>query len=301
MKEFLITKKAVIKIYDKHLEAFLLTAKYKSFTKAAEALYITPSAVIQQINRLEADLSVTLFYRSRHGLQLTEAGILLEKEAEEYVRRGKEICEELQSVEAGDVHIYVGTSLDRKVRLLHELQVRYKQSGKECDIRLVNMDDSAAETENIDLVESVYTEESWRKGWQFLKLCETPLGAAVSKDHPLATAERIRMEDLQNYSVLILKNFMEENRKSFYKQLRQRDIRIGETEKALPSIVWECSCSQEIFLVPMCWQDILYDMRILPCDWEFTLSYGLFYRSNPRLCVRKFLDFSKGADLSLMP
>lgn len=53
------------------LETFIQVAENGSFSKGAEKLYITPSAVIQQINNLEQDLQVTLLKRTRHGTQLT--------------------------------------------------------------------------------------------------------------------------------------------------------------------------------------------------------------------------------------
>ena len=53
------------------LNTFIQVAENGSFSKAAEKLYITPSAVIQQINNLEKELQVSLFIRTRHGTQLT--------------------------------------------------------------------------------------------------------------------------------------------------------------------------------------------------------------------------------------
>ncbi len=43
-------------LYDPHLDLFLQVAELGSFSKAAEARYITPSAVIKQINLLEDEL-----------------------------------------------------------------------------------------------------------------------------------------------------------------------------------------------------------------------------------------------------
>ena len=45
-----------------------------SFNKAEEEAYITPTAVIKQINLLESDLGVKLFERTHRGLTLTKAG-----------------------------------------------------------------------------------------------------------------------------------------------------------------------------------------------------------------------------------
>ncbi|HBA70190.1 MAG TPA: hypothetical protein DCZ40_12655 [Lachnospiraceae bacterium] len=64
-------------MYNPQLETFIRVADAGSFNKAAEQSYITPTAVIKQINLLEADLDVKLFERTHRGLILTKAGISL--------------------------------------------------------------------------------------------------------------------------------------------------------------------------------------------------------------------------------
>jgi DNA-binding transcriptional LysR family regulator len=57
------------------LEAFEAAARHQSFTKAAEELAVTQSAICRQIAALEAFLDVALFRRTRRGVALTEAGL----------------------------------------------------------------------------------------------------------------------------------------------------------------------------------------------------------------------------------
>lgn len=64
-------------MYNPQLETFIRVADAGSFNKAAEQSYITPTAVIKQINLLEADLGVKLFARTHRGLTLTKAGMSL--------------------------------------------------------------------------------------------------------------------------------------------------------------------------------------------------------------------------------
>lgn len=61
-------------MYNPQLETFLRVADAGSFNKAAEEAYITPTAVIKQINLLESSLDVKLFERTHRGLILTKAG-----------------------------------------------------------------------------------------------------------------------------------------------------------------------------------------------------------------------------------
>ena len=60
-------------MYNPQLETFIRVADAGSFNKAAEELFISPPAVIKQINLLEAQLGLTLFVRTHRGLKLTEA------------------------------------------------------------------------------------------------------------------------------------------------------------------------------------------------------------------------------------
>ena len=62
-------------MYNPQLETFIRVADAGSFNKAAEELFISPPAVIKQINLLEAQLGLTLFVRTHRGLKLTEAGV----------------------------------------------------------------------------------------------------------------------------------------------------------------------------------------------------------------------------------
>lgn len=57
-----------------YLDAFYTTCQAKSFTKAAQILNITQSALSQRVKNLEDQLETTLLIRDRSGLQLTEQG-----------------------------------------------------------------------------------------------------------------------------------------------------------------------------------------------------------------------------------
>ncbi|RJG12608.1 transcriptional regulator GcvA [Pseudomonas cavernicola] len=57
------------------LVSFEAAARHQSFTKAAEELSLTQSAICRQIAGLEEFLGIALFRRSRRGVKLTEAGL----------------------------------------------------------------------------------------------------------------------------------------------------------------------------------------------------------------------------------
>lgn len=61
----------------KNLRYFMAVAKHASITKAADFLCITPSPLSKNIQMLEAAIGFPLFNRDKHGLHLTEKGVLL--------------------------------------------------------------------------------------------------------------------------------------------------------------------------------------------------------------------------------
>jgi LysR family glycine cleavage system transcriptional activator len=56
------------------LVAFEAAARHQSFTRAAQELFLTQSAICRQIAALEDFIGVPLFRRARQGVKLTEAG-----------------------------------------------------------------------------------------------------------------------------------------------------------------------------------------------------------------------------------
>ena len=65
----------------RQLETFVEVCKYKSFSKAAEKLYITQPTVTSHIQNLENELGTILINRSGKNMTLTQAGSLLFKYA----------------------------------------------------------------------------------------------------------------------------------------------------------------------------------------------------------------------------
>lgn len=98
-------------VYNPQLETFIHVADVGSFNKAAEQSYITPTAVIKQINLLEADLEVKLFERTHSGLKLTKAGASLYNDAKYVIQYCRDsVIRAKNAMQEGDNVIRIGTS-----------------------------------------------------------------------------------------------------------------------------------------------------------------------------------------------
>jgi DNA-binding transcriptional LysR family regulator len=249
--------------------------------------------VIQQMNNLEQSLEVKLFQRTKHGIELTEAGAFLQREAASYIQKGALIRSQLQTIDSQQRSICVGTSFTQKVRLLYELWVLFTGEGHDYDIRMVNMDKGPDHIREAELVECVYANLPWQTDWDFLKVCDMTLGCAVPKHHPLAAKKKLSYEDLKGSTIAVMKHGSSSSQKwkSMCADMEAQGIHLIETGEFEGTFIWECACKQYFILAPMCWQDILFDNVVLPCNWDYTLSYGFCYRRDPSAPVREFLDF----------
>src|ERR1700733_3259299 len=79
-------------------QGFEAAARTLSFTKAAEELFITPSAVSRQIKALEENLDLKLFERRRRSLTLTEDGQALYRIATDVLDRLQAASDQLRAV-----------------------------------------------------------------------------------------------------------------------------------------------------------------------------------------------------------
>ena len=77
-------------MYNRHLETFIVVADLGSFSKAADVLYISSTAVIKQINLLEQELGLQLFERTHRGIALTKAGRSIYGDAKYMIQYAKD-------------------------------------------------------------------------------------------------------------------------------------------------------------------------------------------------------------------
>ena len=93
---------------------FYETARCRSFSLAAQRLYISQSAISQCIHQLESDLNAQLFVRTRKGVSLTNEGQLLFLKVESAItsiEQGEKQLDRLHHLEAGELRIAAGDTI----------------------------------------------------------------------------------------------------------------------------------------------------------------------------------------------
>ena len=105
-----------------YYRVFYKTAKFRSFSTAAQHLYISQSAISQCIERLESDLKVQLFVRTKRGISLTNEGKILYLKVENAINsieQGESQLERLRHLESGELRIAAGDTITTHFLLKH--------------------------------------------------------------------------------------------------------------------------------------------------------------------------------------
>lgn len=110
------------------LRYFLMVAKERSFTKAAEQLHITQPTLSRQLASFEEELGITLFIRKGKNITLTDEGILLKRRALEILNLEERTLEELKGTEeVVEGTVTVGCGEFAAVEILAKICKKYKE------------------------------------------------------------------------------------------------------------------------------------------------------------------------------
>ncbi|MFQ5872618.1 MAG: LysR family transcriptional regulator [Dehalococcoidia bacterium] len=110
------------------LEAFLEAVQWRSFRRAAQALFLTQPSLSERIKRLEQDVGQPLFHRMGRGVSLTEAGKALVPFAEHALadlRQGREALQAMNP--SADTTLHLGSARAVGTYVLPDIIARFRQ------------------------------------------------------------------------------------------------------------------------------------------------------------------------------
>ena len=114
----------------RNLEYFIKVIDTNSFTKAAEELFISQSAISQQIKALEDELGFPLMIRNRKGFELTQAGKYL------YIE-GKNIIANIKEIE--NHATYISKNNNKELKIGHVVNYGYQELKKPLEYLVLNI------------------------------------------------------------------------------------------------------------------------------------------------------------------
>lgn len=293
-------------MYNPQLDAFIKVTDSGSFSKAAEAMYISAPAIIQQINLLETSCGFKLFIRSNHGVKLTPAGRSLYEDAKTIIRLSQNALNKARRLaESSETTVRIGTSLLYKCRLLPDLWTRISEKYPELKIEILSMTEYQNRGEvfaalgiEFDLFEGIYGSTGWNGMCQFLELERTPICCAVPKNHRLAGITKLTMQDLNGeYLVMPIEGVSKEI-DTFRNHIQNNypTIQIVDSKRYDLDTFTLCEVNGYILITQPVYTDIHSNLVTIPLETNYTLPYGLMYANNPTSATKKFIEAIKKTD-----
>ncbi|MBN2431717.1 MAG: LysR family transcriptional regulator [Acidobacteria bacterium] len=89
-------------MFFQQLRTFVISAKFENFSRAADTLHLTQSAVTHQIKLLEEHFGLKLYHRHRRGIRLTDEGRKLLEHAREILAGVRDMEELARSLQGRD-------------------------------------------------------------------------------------------------------------------------------------------------------------------------------------------------------
>lgn len=184
-------------------------ARKKSFAAAAEELFRVPSALSYTISKLEEELGIKLFDRSKQRATLTPAGLLILEQGRQILRATEELT--LQAKAAAD-----GWEVELKIALdsvldftgVYELVQAFQQEAQRTEIHLseevLGGTWDALDSGRCDLIIGAAGEPP-SSGFSCHALGQVEFVFAVSSDHPLnALPQPLRASDLRDVTMVVV-------------------------------------------------------------------------------------------------
>ncbi len=292
-------------MYYPALSTFLAVADLGSFTKAAEQLYISPTAVMKQMNALEKHLDLTLLERTSAGVQLTPAGEIIYRDAKYLMDySAKSIAAARNASHAYDTTFCVGTSLLNPAKPFMDLWYRVNQDFPDYKLHLVPFEDNhegiLSEIEKLgekfDFLIGVCDSKAWLSLCQFLPLGRYRKMIAVSREHRLSTKTCLDISDLYGETLMMVQRG-DSGVNDFIRndlQTNHPQIHIEDTPPFYDlSVFNRCAETGNVLLSIECWQDVHPGLVTIPVNWEYSIPYGLLYSLHAPDDVLRFVQTVK--------
>lgn len=288
-------------MYNSQLETFIRVADAGSFNKAAERSYITPTAVIKQINLLEASLGIKLFERTHRGLIMTKAGLSLYQDAKYIIQYCKDSVTRAKNAMQEDTNIIrIGSSPMTPAQLLMPLWTKIQERLPDLKFQIIpfeNTPENAREIlanlgKNIDVIGGIFDETMLElRQCDGLELSREPFCCAVSIHHRLATKNRLTMQDLYGENLLMMKRewsrYVDQLRDDIWQNHNQ--IHIVDFEFYNMDIFNRCENGNYVLLAIPGWANVHPLLKVIPVDWEYSIPYGLLHSPEPSETIKRFL------------
>ena len=190
-----------------NLQAFITVAELSSFSRAAEQLFLTQSAISKRVANLEQELECQLFDRIGHEVHLTEAGSTLLPRAKQIISDVEDSRREIHNL-SGEVCGVLSLGTSHHIGLHHlpailksytrkfpkvELDLHFMESEAICEAVLNGTLEIGIATLASEPPNGLISALSW----------DDPLEFVCGHEYPLSQKQTISIDELASYPAIL--------------------------------------------------------------------------------------------------
>ena len=190
----------------KDIHSFMECYERRSINKAAGALFISPQGLGKILDRLERELRVQLFDRTKQGLIPTDAGNFLYEKGQRILTNMQELEQGLESIRNKRDSFYVGYSCGLIRMLPMKKMEQFQSFAAETDVvwEEASNQDIKNKLMNGKLDVALFIGRVASSDFVELEMASKTMCAVVPKNHGFFERESICIKDLKDQQLICL-------------------------------------------------------------------------------------------------
>lgn len=218
---------------------FLRVCTLQSFSMAAKSLYISQQGLSKSIKALEDELQTTLFIRKSTGIELTHSAQVLQEKAAGLLQHHDDLLRCMREVRESEVKkLAIGHAAGSFDLLPYGFLTDFMRLHPQVDISLKSFDSEQYRSDvlNHGIDVSICPIAYDANLFDALLVFKRSFALIMAKDHPLAAAPSIRLQDLRQHKTGFLSSTQEPGSwisNMFHKKKIQPQILLSPSETTL--------------------------------------------------------------------
>lgn len=286
------------------LQTFIEVVHNGSFSQTAANNFISSTAVMKQINKLEQELDTKLLNRSPAGVSLTSSGQSFLQSAQTIVKLVNQSYLECHQLSNNVEVIRLGTSLLHPSTPFLSVWGQLKKEIPNYQIKITQLNDDLKSNNReyamlghqCDIMIGTFEHATTRQLVSAIPLGTYQFGIAVRSDNLLAQKELLTLDDLSNQRILMVPTGISEKNDQLRATILKKNptAKIQYTDGRYDINVFNQAVDENAALINLTpWENIHPNLVTIPLKTSIKVEYGILAAKNANSLVKNFMAMIK--------
>ncbi len=280
---------------------FYIVAKEGSISASANILFISQPAITFQIKKLEEQLGVSLFTRTKHGMILTDEGKVLYKYIKsgiENINNGENAISNLKNLDSGTIRIGVSTTICRYILMpyLEKFHTKYPNIDIQINNNTSNNLIKELRNGNLDIL-MLFSPSAENKDLKIIPITEVQDIFVGNQKYYDLTKGKTNLNNLKLFP-LIFPNSSSNSRTFLNKYLKNNNINIKpKLEVVSYNLIIDLikagfgiGYATKEFISNELENKSLYEIKTIPSIPKRTIAIATINKKEPNYSVKKLIE-----------